>query len=132
MAEVAGMREFGEFDVVVNIQGDEPFLSREALAGSIGRVTGGEDLGTAAPCSRARRGSEPGQSGVRRAGRAFIFLVPLFHIGAAEGGSDGLYWQHVGIYAFSRPGYYPLAARFRRVRLEQAEQLEQFGPCIMG
>ena len=48
VAEVAGMREFGEFEVVVNIQGDEPFLSREALAGSIGRVRGGEDLGTAA------------------------------------------------------------------------------------
>ena len=45
VAEVAGMPEFGEFDVVVNIQGDEPFLSREALAGSIGRVERGRRSG---------------------------------------------------------------------------------------
>ena len=48
VAEVAGRREFAGFDIIVNIQGDEPFLSREALAGAIDRVEQGDDIGTAA------------------------------------------------------------------------------------
>ena len=34
--------------MIVNIQGDEPFLSREALAGALGRVEQGDEIGTAA------------------------------------------------------------------------------------
>src|SRR3954466_8344546 len=48
VAEVAGRAEFAGFDTVVNIQGDEPFLSREALAGALGRVEQGDEIGTAA------------------------------------------------------------------------------------
>jgi 3-deoxy-manno-octulosonate cytidylyltransferase (CMP-KDO synthetase) len=78
VAEVAGRAEFAGFDTIVNIQGDEPFLSREAI-----------------PYLR-----EPGDP------------------------SDGLYWQHIGIYACTR------TALARWVGLppspaEQAERLEQ-------
>ena len=38
VAEVAGQPEFAGFDTIVNIQGDEPFLSREALAGGADRI----------------------------------------------------------------------------------------------
>ena len=38
MAEVAARAEFAGFDVVANVQGDEPFVSREALAGAIDRI----------------------------------------------------------------------------------------------
>jgi 3-deoxy-manno-octulosonate cytidylyltransferase (CMP-KDO synthetase) len=48
VAEVAARPEFAGFDAVVNVQGDEPFLAREALAGSIERVAQGDDIGTAA------------------------------------------------------------------------------------
>src|SRR3954468_5823284 len=48
VAEVATRAEFRMFDVIANIQGDEPFLSREALVGSLGRVEQGDDIGTAA------------------------------------------------------------------------------------
>src|SRR5918995_6687837 len=48
VGEVAARAEFLSYDVLVNIQGDEPFLSREALAGSLGRVEQGDDIGTAA------------------------------------------------------------------------------------
>src|SRR6478672_6797045 len=34
VAEAAGRAEFAAFEIVVNIQGDEPFLAREALAGA--------------------------------------------------------------------------------------------------
>src|ERR1041385_2727219 len=42
VAEVAARKEFAGFDVVANIQGDEPFLDGEALRGAIDRVRGGE------------------------------------------------------------------------------------------
>jgi len=38
VAEVAARAEYRDFDVIVNIQGDEPFLDREALEGSLARV----------------------------------------------------------------------------------------------
>ena len=49
VAEVAAKEEFAAFDTIVNVQGDEPFLAREALAGAIERVAQGDDIGTAAP-----------------------------------------------------------------------------------
>src|SRR6476619_844379 len=45
VAEVAAHRGFAAFEAIVNIQGDEPFLSREALAGALGRVERGDDIG---------------------------------------------------------------------------------------
>ena len=127
VAEVAGMREFSEFDVVVNIQGDEPFLSREALAGSIGRVRGGEDLGTAAAPLDPGLASDPSRVKVvfDARGRALYFSRAVIPHRRDRGlDIEGLYWQHVGIYAFSRaaitrwPSLTPSPA-------EQAEQLEQ-------
>ena len=38
VAEVAGQREFSDFELVVNIQGDEPFLPAAAVTGSVGLV----------------------------------------------------------------------------------------------
>ena len=40
VAEAARRAEFAGFDVVANVQGDEPFVPREALAGAIDRVAG--------------------------------------------------------------------------------------------
>ena len=62
VAEVAGLAEFAGFDVIVNVQGDEPFVPREAVAGAIARVLAGDDVGTAAapfrrPPPPIRRGS---------------------------------------------------------------------------
>ena len=52
VAEVARRGEFAGFDVVVNVQGDEPFVSREALAGALQRIEEGDDVGTAATPER--------------------------------------------------------------------------------
>ncbi|HSB53188.1 MAG TPA: NTP transferase domain-containing protein, partial [Gemmatimonadales bacterium] len=48
VAEVANRPEFAGYDVVANVQGDEPFVPRDALAGALGRVGVGDDIGTAA------------------------------------------------------------------------------------
>src|SRR5690606_23334153 len=48
VAEVARRPEFAGYDVIVNLQGDEPFMPLEAVAGAIARVQGGDPIGTAA------------------------------------------------------------------------------------
>jgi 3-deoxy-manno-octulosonate cytidylyltransferase (CMP-KDO synthetase) len=127
VAEVAERAEFASFDTIVNIQGDEPFLSREALAGALGRVEQGDEIGTAAaPLDRALAGDPSRVKVVTDArGRALYFSrAPIPYFREPGDPSDGLYWQHIGIYACTR------AALARWVGLppspaEQAERLEQ-------
>jgi 3-deoxy-manno-octulosonate cytidylyltransferase (CMP-KDO synthetase) len=127
VAEVAGRAEFSAFDTVVNIQGDEPFLSREALAGALARIETGDEVGTAAAPLDAELAGDPSRVKVvtDARGRALYFsrsVIP--HQRDAGDSSDGLYWQHLGIYSFTR------AALARWITLppsaaEQAERLEQ-------
>jgi 3-deoxy-manno-octulosonate cytidylyltransferase (CMP-KDO synthetase) len=127
VAEVASRAEFATFDVIVNIQGDEPFLSRDALAGALARVEQGDDIGTAAAPLEPGLAMDPNRVKVvtDAGGRALYFsraVIPHLRDPGAPG--DGLYWQHVGIYACTR------AALGRWVSLqlcpvEQAERLEQ-------
>jgi 3-deoxy-manno-octulosonate cytidylyltransferase (CMP-KDO synthetase) len=127
VAEVAGRPEFSAFDVVVNIQGDEPFISREAIAGAIARVEQGDDVGTAAAPLQPGLVADPSRVKLvtDAGGRALYFsrsVIPFRR--ESSDSADGLYWQHVGIYAYS-----PQALR-RWVSLppcaaEQAERLEQ-------
>jgi 3-deoxy-manno-octulosonate cytidylyltransferase (CMP-KDO synthetase) len=127
VAELAGRAEFARFDTIVNIQGDEPFLSREALAGALGRVEQGDEIGTAAaPLDLALAGDPSRVKVVTDArGRALYFSRALIPYVREPGDpSDGLYWQHIGIYACTR------VALARWVGLppspaEQAERLEQ-------
>jgi len=127
VAELAGRAEFAGFDTIVNIQGDEPFLSREALAGALGRVEQGDEIGTAAaPLDLALAGDPSRVKVVTDArGRALYFSRALIPYVREPGDpSDGLYWQHIGIYACTR------VALARWVGLppspaEQAERLEQ-------
>ena len=105
VAEVANRSDFAGFDTIVNIQGDEPFMPREALAGSLGRVEQGDDIGTAAaPLDPALAGDPSRVKVVTDArGRALYFsraVIP--HRREPDDPSDGLYWQHLGIYAFTR------------------------------
>jgi 3-deoxy-manno-octulosonate cytidylyltransferase (CMP-KDO synthetase) len=134
VAEVAARPEFLGFDAVVNIQGDEPFLSREALAGSLARVEQGDDVGTAAAPLEAHLAGDPSRVKVvtDARGRALYFsrsVIP--HQRDSGSPVTELYWQHVGIYAFSR------AALARWARLtpspaEQAERLEQLRALYHG
>jgi 3-deoxy-manno-octulosonate cytidylyltransferase (CMP-KDO synthetase) len=127
VAEVANRSDFAAFDTIVNIQGDEPYMTREALAGSLGRLEQGDEIGTAAaPLDLALAGDPSRVKVVTDArGRALYFsraVIP--HRREPDDPSDGLYWQHLGIYAFTR------AALTRWVSLpacapEQAERLEQ-------
>ena len=127
VAEVASRPEYRDFDVIVNIQGDEPFLDREALAGSLARVAQGDEVGTAAAPLELDLVKDPARVKVVTdlTGRALYFsrsVIP--HRREADDPSEGLYWQHLGIYAYTR------ASLTRWVSLpptpaELAERLEQ-------
>jgi 3-deoxy-manno-octulosonate cytidylyltransferase (CMP-KDO synthetase) len=134
VAEVASRSEFTGFDTIVNIQGDEPFLSRDALAGALARVERGDDIGTAAAPLDPALADDPSRVKVvtDAQGRALYFsraVIP--HRRDVGDGANGLYWQHLGIYAFTR------AALTRWVTLpptaaEQAERLEQLRALHFG
>jgi 3-deoxy-manno-octulosonate cytidylyltransferase (CMP-KDO synthetase) len=127
VAEVADRAEFAGFDTIVNIQGDEPFLTRDALAGALARVEQGDDVGTAAVPLDPALADDPSRVKVvtDARGRALYFsraVIP--HRRELSDPGDGLYWQHLGIYAYTR------GALIRWVGLpacaaEQAERLEQ-------
>ena len=135
VAEVASRPEYSGFDIVVNIQADEPFLPVEALAGAIERVRRGDDIGTAAAPLEAALVSDPNRVKVvtDENGRALYFSrAPIpFAREAGSAAASGLYWQHLGVYACRRP------ALERWVRLtpppaELAERLEQLRALHYG
>lgn len=134
VAEAAARPEFAGYDVIVNVQGDEPFLSREALAGALGRIEHGDDVGTAASPLDPALAGEPARVKVvsDERGRALYFsraVIP--HRRDAGGSAEGLYWQHIGIYAYTRPALQRWVSE-PPSRLEQAEQLEQLRALHCG
>jgi 3-deoxy-manno-octulosonate cytidylyltransferase (CMP-KDO synthetase) len=134
VGEVASRPEFAGHDVVANVQGDEPFLPPLALAGALSRVEQGDDVGTAAAPLEARDAQDPGRVKVvaDADGRALYFSrapIPF----RREGGPapSGLYWQHVGVYAYRRE----VLQRWTRlppVPAEEAERLEQLRALHYG
>jgi 3-deoxy-manno-octulosonate cytidylyltransferase (CMP-KDO synthetase) len=134
VAEVAGRTEFSAFDVIVNIQGDEPFITREAIAGALARVEQGDEIGTAAAPLQPALASDPSRVKVvtDAGGRALYFSrAAIPHRRELNDSTDVLYWQHVGIYAYT-----PAALR-KWVSLppcpaEQAERLEQLRAVYHG
>ncbi len=134
VAEAAERPEFADYDVVVNVQGDEPFVSREAMAGALARIERGDDVGTAASPLDPALAQEPARVKVvtDERGRALYFSrAAIPHRRDAGASGQGLYWQHIGIYAYTR-------AALRRwvseppTRAEQAEQLEQLRALHCG
>jgi 3-deoxy-manno-octulosonate cytidylyltransferase (CMP-KDO synthetase) len=127
VAEVAARPEFMGFDTVVNVQGDEPFLAREALAGAIERVAQGDDVGTAAAPLDPALAGDPGRVKVvtDAQGRALYFSrAAIPHQRDAADGDQALYWQHLGIYAYA-PAALRTWARLEPSPAELAERLEQ-------
>ena len=132
VAEVVGNKSFSEFDVVLNVQGDEPLVDLEALRGAVGRVRAGNPIGTAAGTLDPAHAADPARVKVvvDARGRALYFSrapIPFDRDGTAS----VRYHQHVGVYAYTRE------ALERWVRLppvpeERWERLEQLRPLLHG
>jgi 3-deoxy-manno-octulosonate cytidylyltransferase (CMP-KDO synthetase) len=137
VAEVARQSDFSAFDAIVNVQGDEPFVSERAVAGAANLVSSGAfPLATAA--TRASRDILENPNVVKVVadddGRAMYFSrAPIPFLRETEDAAIQAerVLQHIGIYAYTR------AALDRWVGLavhplERVERLEQLRPLAAG
>jgi 3-deoxy-manno-octulosonate cytidylyltransferase (CMP-KDO synthetase) len=120
-------------DVVINLQGDMPFVSATVLAAAVGLFASRPDLlmGTliapeASPADRSNPDTvkaivalEPGAS----QGRCLYFTRSTLY-------GEGPVWKHVGLYGYRREGLRKMMAP--PSPLEQREKLEQLRALEMG
>jgi 3-deoxy-manno-octulosonate cytidylyltransferase (CMP-KDO synthetase) len=137
VAEVAARPEFGGARVVLNVQGDEPFVPEAALRGAVALVASGRfPLGTAAaPAPESARG-EPSIVKVVSAddGRALYFSrapIPFLREAGDAPLLDGMVRQHIGVYAYA-PEALARWVALPQHPLERIERLEQLRPLAAG
>jgi len=131
VSEVVARLEFAGYDVVVNVQGDEPFLPHAALRGAVEEVGAGFDIGTAAVPVSEDAVAKPSlvKVAVGDGNRAVYFSrspVPF-----NRSGTPLRYWQHLGVYA-CQPATLTRWMALPRSPLEEAEKLEQLTPLAHG
>ncbi|MDP3773062.1 MAG: 3-deoxy-manno-octulosonate cytidylyltransferase [Gemmatimonadales bacterium] len=131
VAEVAARLEYAAYDIVVNVQGDEPFLPHAAIRGAVEQVVAGFDVGTAAVPVDEEAVARPSlvKVAMGEGNRALYFSrspIPF-----NRSGTPGRYWQHLGVYAY-RPATLARWMELPRSPLEDAEKLEQLTPLANG
>lgn len=137
VAEVAQHPSFAGFDVIVNVQGDEPFVSRRAILGAARMVTESRfPLGTAAVIATPRILTDPNVVKVVAAddGRAMYFsraAIPFLRDPNDAELQRAHVWQHIGVYAYQRATLMQWIA-LPASPLEQIERLEQLRPLAAG
>ncbi|HEX4574843.1 MAG TPA: 3-deoxy-manno-octulosonate cytidylyltransferase [Gemmatimonadales bacterium] len=132
VAELIANKSFRDFDLVLNVQGDEPLVALAALRGAVARVRGGEPIGTAAGELDPALAGDPNRVKVvlDARGRALYFsraAVPFDR----DGAGDVVYHQHVGVYAYTREAL-ERWMRLAPVPAERWERLEQLRPLMHG
>src|SRR5881398_2184309 len=73
VSEVVANKRFKNFDLILNVQGDEPLVAPEALRGAVARVQGGDPIGRERGVETARRGADRVKVVVDARGRAVYF-----------------------------------------------------------
>jgi 3-deoxy-manno-octulosonate cytidylyltransferase (CMP-KDO synthetase) len=137
VAEVAARAEYSGYDVIVNVQGDEPFLAAAAFSGAVLMVDArGFALGTAAAPVSAGALGDPNVVKVVAAddGRALYFSrapIPFLRDAADARARDTLVRQHIGIYAYEREALSRWVS-LEQHPLERVERLEQLRPLAAG
>ncbi len=134
VAEIARRPEYAGCEVIVNLQGDEPFMPVSAVTGAIARVLGGDAIGTAAAPLEPSLRHEAGLVKVvtDRNGRALYFsraAIPFVRDDADL--ADARWWQHLGVYAYHRDALAQVTA-LPPCALERAERLEQLRALDAG
>lgn len=137
VAEVAMHPDFRQHDIIVNVQGDEPFMRGDAMAGAIAMVRDhGFALGTAAGKRTAAIMDDPNCVKVVReeSGRAMYFSrapIPFLRDAADAATRDALVFQHMGIYAARRDALMQWVS-LPPHPLELVEKLEQLRALAAG
>jgi 3-deoxy-manno-octulosonate cytidylyltransferase (CMP-KDO synthetase) len=137
VAEVAERSEFRRYQCILNVQGDEPFISPEALKGAAQLVSSGAfPFATAAVLAGQEILHAPSVVKVVTAddGRALYFSrapIPFLRDPDDRSLLSGRVYQHIGVYAYQRDAL----ARWVALPphpLEQIERLEQLRPLAAG
>lgn len=140
VAEVAGSPGFRDFDAILNVQGDEPYVSAAAARGALAQVvTGGFPLGTAAVRAPLTALAAPDIVKVVAAddGAALYFSrapVPFLRDDSEPGVTslrDARVLHHVGVYAYTTQALADWVA-LPPHPLERIERLEQLRPLAAG
>lgn len=139
VAEVASMPAWSGYDVIVNVQGDEPFLAEAPVAGAARLVLEGWDVGTAAaPVRTLEAWRDPAVVKVVRrddGGALYFSRSPIPWRRDGEPGPDELatprYLRHVGVYAYA-PDALARWVALPPAELECIERLEQLRALAAG
>jgi len=140
VAEVAERSDYAGFDLIANVQGDEPLLKEAHLRAAIDLVREkGWDVGTCAtPLMSEEARKDPSVVKVARAasGRALYFSrAPIPYKRDDKPSSDELerepFLRHIGIYAYTREALQNWVA-LAPSQLERLEFLEQLRPLEAG
>lgn len=139
VAEVAALPQYRGYDVVVNIQGDEPFMGEAEVTASARLVLEGWDVGTAAgPVRTLEEWRNPSVVKVVRrddGGALYFSRASIPHLRDREPTPEELstpdFLRHIGVYAFRRSALerwvsLPAGA------LEGLEKLEQLRALAAG
>jgi len=132
VAEVIAHKEFAGFELILNVQGDEPFIAAAAISGTVARLNQGDPIGTAAGTLSPALAGDPSRVKVvlDPRGRAVYFSrapIPCDRDGAGE----VVYRQHVGVYGYTRDALERWVA-LPPVPEERWERLEQLRPLLHG
>ncbi|MGH7538580.1 MAG: 3-deoxy-manno-octulosonate cytidylyltransferase, partial [Gemmatimonadales bacterium] len=132
IAEVIAKKDYTGYDLILNVQVDEPLVAAAALQGTLERVRRGDPIGTAAGTLEPREAGDPNRVKVvvGAGGHAVYFSrapIPFDR----DGTGQVAYRQHVGVYGYTR---YALErwVRLPPVPAERWEGLEQLRPLLHG
>lgn len=137
VAEVAARPEYAPYDVIVNVQGDEPFVRADAISGTAALVREGRfALATCAAHAPARILDTPDVVKVVCAddGRALYFSrapVPFLRDRDDLAIRNAHVRHHLGLYAYTRDALRHWVA-LPVHDLERIERLEQLRPLAAG
>ena len=134
---VAEVAESLDNDVIVNVQGDVPFIHAEMLSACVAPLADDPTLLMGTVCTPITDGASFANPNVvkvvtDRNGDALYFsrcAIPCHRDGA--GGDAPLGFRHIGLYAYRR-GFLLAFARLAPTPLERAENLEQLRALESG
>ncbi|MGH6955912.1 MAG: 3-deoxy-manno-octulosonate cytidylyltransferase [Caulobacteraceae bacterium] len=134
LAALAELDPDGRCDVVVNLQGDMPFVAPAAITACLGVLAAEADCDIATAIA-------PEASSADRADPAVVKAVVSLKAGEPRGRAlyftrsvlygEGPVWKHVGLYAYRRPALERFCAA-PPSPLEQREKLEQLRALELG
>jgi 3-deoxy-manno-octulosonate cytidylyltransferase (CMP-KDO synthetase) len=121
-----------EYDVIVNVQGDEPLIEGFVVDAAVDALLEDDEtpMSTVVHALDDAARNDPNRVKVvlDRTGYALYFSrspIPYHRSGRGAGGAEPpATWQHVGLYAYRRP-FLRAFVRLARTPAEQAEELEQ-------